>query len=45
MSRLDRTFAEMRDAARKTPLTRADRFPEQFVSLPGGIAIALSINK
>lgn len=44
MSRLDRTFARMREAALADPLTRANRTVVAEVDLPGGFAVALSFN-
>jgi hypothetical protein len=45
MSRLDRTFARMREQAMAKPLTRATRFVLPEAELPGGILIGLSLNK
>lgn len=45
MSRLDRTFADYRARALAAPLTAARRLVTPGVDLPGGISIALSVNK
>lgn len=44
-SRLDRRFAEIRAEAMRTPLTRAGGPVLPSIDLPGGIHIALSVNK
>jgi hypothetical protein len=45
MASLDRRFAHYRAAALRQPLTRAARLTIPGLILPGGIAIALSVNK
>ena len=45
MSRLDRLFAEARAEALRHPLTRATGRVLPSIDLPGGIYIALSVNK
>lgn len=45
MSRLDRRFAEYRAEALRHPVTRANQKILPKIELPGGIALALSVNK
>lgn len=45
MSRLDRTFAEHRAEALEHPVTRANQPIVPRIELPGGIVLALSLNK
>jgi hypothetical protein len=45
MARLDRIFAEYRAEAFKHPVTRANQTILPKVELPGGVALALSVNK
>jgi hypothetical protein len=44
-TRLDRQFAEYRARAQSRPLTRANTYVFPQATLPGGIAIGLSVNK
>jgi hypothetical protein len=44
MRRRDRVFAEYRARAMSRPLTKATTVVVPQVELPGGIAIALSVN-
>jgi hypothetical protein len=45
MSKLDRLFAEYRERAFRSPLTRAQRVVLPGLELPGGVAVALSLNR
>lgn len=45
MARLDRLFTEYRAEALRKPITRANTPLMPKLELPGGIAIALSVNK
>lgn len=45
MSRLDTTFRAMRERALAAPLTRARHLVLPEAELPGGILLALSLNK
>jgi hypothetical protein len=45
MNRLDRQFAEYRASAMRTPVTRANQKILPKIQLPGGVAMALSVNK
>lgn len=45
MARIDRLFAEYRAEALKQPITRANAPLMPKLELPGGIVIALSVNK
>jgi hypothetical protein len=45
MPRLDREFAAYRARALRTPVTRANQEIIPKLELPGGIALALSVNK
>lgn len=45
MSRLDRQFAAYRAEALRAPMTRAQQLVTPAIELPGGIKIALSVNK
>jgi len=44
MSRLDRVFADYRAQALRDPVTRANQKILPKIELPGGIALALSLN-
>lgn len=41
----DRTFAVLRERAVANPLTRAGGAALPAIELPGGVAVALSVNK
>lgn len=45
MSRLDRQFADYRAEAMRHPVTRANQEILPKIELPGGLAMALSVNK
>ena len=45
MSRLDREFERYRAEAMRHPVTRANQKILPKITLPGGVALALSLNK
>jgi len=45
VSRLDRMFADARAAALRKPVVRANQESLPKIELPGGVALALSVNR